>query len=288
MTEEAPAKVNLALFVGPTRADGRHELVTVFQGVGLLDHVTLEPGGLGAREDRVVCEGVEGDNLALTALRAFRERTGWRGAPVTLRIDKRIPVAAGMAGGSADAGAALRLAARAAGLDDDALLHEVAAGLGADVPAQVRPGRHLATGAGEVLEPLPPPRPYGVLVVPSEHALSTPAVFRECDRLGSPRTAGDLAERLAEVRAHAGALPARLCVNDLEPAAVSLCPPVGDTLAEVRATGARVAMVCGSGPTVIGLFATLQAARGAAAMLGDRHPRPVAVAPIRHTSGARP
>ena len=82
-----------------------------------------------------------------------------------LRIEKRIPVAAGMAGGSADAGAALRLVARAAGIDDDALLREIAAGLGADVAAQVRPRRYLATGAGERLTPLPPPAPYGVLVL---------------------------------------------------------------------------------------------------------------------------
>lgn len=279
MTEDAPAKINVCLLCGSTREDGRHELVTVFQAVGLCDRVTLRPGGLGAREDRVVCDGVAGENLALTALRAFRERTGWRGGPVTLEIDKRIPVAAGMAGGSADAGAALRLAARAAGLDDDAVLLEIAGGLGADVPAQVRPGRHLATGAGEHLQALPAPDPaYGVLVLPSAEALSTPAVFREADRLGLPRSPADLAERLREVRAAAGDLPAALCVNDLEPAARSLCPSIDEALEVARGAGAEVAMVSGSGPTVIGLFPTPGAARGAAVSLGGRTPRPVAVA----------
>ena len=113
--ELAPAKVNLGLTLGPTRADGRHELVTVMQPVDLCDRVRLLPTELGATSDEVHCPGVEGDNLAAAALRAFRERTGWTGAPVRLEIVKRIPVAAGMAGGSADAAAALRLAARAAG-----------------------------------------------------------------------------------------------------------------------------------------------------------------------------
>ena len=116
LSEQAPAKINLGLTLGPVREDGRHLLVTVMQPVALIDRVRLIPTVLGAGADEVLCAGVEGDNLALAALAAFRERTGWRGAPVRLEIDKRIPVAAGMAGGSADAGAALRLAARAAGI----------------------------------------------------------------------------------------------------------------------------------------------------------------------------
>ena len=137
--ESAPAKVNLCLYVGQTREDGRHELVSIFQPIALTDEVELEPGGLGSAMDRVICPGVEGENLAAVALRRFRERTGWNGGPVRIRIEKRIPIAAGMAGGSADAGAALRLVARAAGIEDDALLREIGAGLGADVAAQVRP-----------------------------------------------------------------------------------------------------------------------------------------------------
>jgi 4-diphosphocytidyl-2-C-methyl-D-erythritol kinase len=277
--DSAPAKVNLCLYLGPTRDDGRHELVTVFQPIGLADTVELTPAGLGAAADRVVCPGVEGENLATVALRRFRERTGWTGGPVRLTIEKRIPVAAGMAGGSADAGAALRLAARAAGISDDNLLREIAAGLGADVAAQVRPRRYLATGAGERLTPLPAPTPYGVLVLPSNDKLATADVYSEADRQGLPRSPEDLAARLREVSTAAADLPDRLIANDLEPAARALCPSIDEALLAARGVGARHALVCGSGPTVIGLFHDIQAARGAAARLTDRDPRPFAVAP---------
>jgi 4-diphosphocytidyl-2-C-methyl-D-erythritol kinase len=277
--ELAPAKVNLCLYVGPTREDGRHELVSVFQPIGLTDEVDLEPAGLGTATDRVHCPGVEGENLAAVALKRFRERTGWDGRPVRLRIEKRIPIAAGMAGGSADAGAALRLAARAAGLENDALLREIGAELGADVAAQVRPRRYLATGAGERLTPLPPPAPYGVLVLPSRDELATADVYREFDRQGLPRDPADLAARLREVSTAAADLPDELIVNDLEPAARALCPAIDEALATARQVGAHHALVCGSGPTVIGLFADLRGARGAAARLAERKPRPIAVSP---------
>jgi 4-diphosphocytidyl-2-C-methyl-D-erythritol kinase len=275
----APAKVNLCLYVGPTRDDGRHELVSIFQPIALTDEVELEPAGLGSAADRVICPGVNGENLAALALERFRERTGWDGRPVRLRIEKRIPIAAGMAGGSADAGAALRLVARAAGIDNDALLRAIGAELGADVAAQVRPRRYLATGAGERLTPLPPPAPYGVLVLPSRAELSTADVYREFDRLGLQRDAADLAARLRAVSTAAADLPDELIVNDLEPAARALCPEIDEALATARQVGAHHALVCGSGPTVIGLFGDLRGARGAAARLSARTPRPIAVAP---------
>jgi 4-diphosphocytidyl-2-C-methyl-D-erythritol kinase len=283
LREEAPAKLNLCLFLGPAREDGRHELVTLFQPVTLADRVRLEPAPLGAVADEVQCPGVEGDNLAAAALQAFRERTGWRGSPVRLVIDKRIPVAAGMAGGSADAAAALRLVARAAGVRDDALLRELAVGLGADVPAQVRPARCLATGAGERLEPLPDPPAFGVLVLRARAALATAAVFAEADRQRLGRTAAELAERRDAVRDAAadGLLPAPLAVNDLEPAAVALCPAVGDALAQARTARADQALVCGSGPTVVGLYADPAGARAAATMLAHRDPAPIAATPWR-------
>ncbi|MEY2533216.1 MAG: 4-diphosphocytidyl-2-C-methyl-D-erythritol kinase [bacterium] len=286
--EDAPAKLNLCLFLGPTRAgDGRHELVTVFQPLTLTDHVTLEPTALGATHDEIDCPGVPGpagDNLAAAALRAFRDRAGWRGPPVRVRIDKRIPVAAGMAGGSADAGAALRLAARAAGVDDDALLRDIGASLGADVPAQVRPARYLATGAGEVLEPLRETAGYGVLVLRAGGELSTAEVYRQADRMNLARSPADLRERLAAVRAHGADLPDELIVNDLEPAARALCPEIDDALAALRGAGADRALVCGSGPTVVGLFRRVEAARGAALALGGREPRPLVCEPWRTRS----
>lgn len=276
MIERAFAKINLSLFVGPTRADGRHELVTVFEPLELADTLTLAPAAGDA--DEVVCPGVEGPNLAARALAAFRAATGWDGAPVRIDIDKRIPIAAGMAGGSADAAAALRLARRASGLGDDALLHELATGLGADVPGQVRPRRVLATGAGEHLHELPQPAAAaGVLVLPCASGLSTPAVFAEADRLGLPRDAAALQDALDEVRAAADDPP---LVNELEPAARSLCPAIDGALEDARAAGAHHAMVSGSGPTVVGLFNDPAAAARAAASLEGRRPAPLAVATL--------
>jgi 4-diphosphocytidyl-2-C-methyl-D-erythritol kinase len=284
--EAAPAKLNVCLFLGPRRErDGRHELVTVFQPLTLADRVSLEPAPFGAGGDEVVCPGVPGPpeaNLAAVALKTFRARTNWAGSPVRLRIDKRIPVAAGLAGGSADAAAALRLAARAAGTGDEALLRAVAVGLGADVPAQVRPARYLATGAGEQLHALDGPRAaYALLVLPATEPLSTAAVYRRADEMGLGRDAGELRDRRDAVAAHGADLPDDLVVNDLEPAARALCPAIDDALVAVRGAGADRALVCGSGPTVAGLFRSVDAARAAAVALAGRDPRPILTAPWR-------
>lgn len=275
----APGKINVCLYLGPTRADGRHELVSVMQSVSLSDRVWLEVGDGGG--DSVECPGVEGDNLVTAAIARFRQVTGWDGEPIHIGIEKRIPVAAGMAGGSADAGAALRLLAHASGLGDPDELQAVAAELGADVPAQVRPGRVLATGAGEVLERVPGVARYAVLVVPAAEGLSTADVFREADRLGLPRDAAGLAAIRAEVEAALPDLPDALCVNELEPAALSLRPELGQTLDAVRAAGADVAMVSGSGPTVLGLFRDLDAGRAAV----DVFPGSVVARPVGPHAG---
>lgn len=149
----APGKTNLCLFLGPTRPDGLHELVSVIEPLSLADELMLEelpgaalvaaaPGvsdaGCAAGEDEVICAGVDGPNLAGEALAAYRAASGWDGGPQRLRIVKRVPVAAGMGGGSGDAAAALRLAAHAAGRPDDPLLARLAPQLGADVPSQDR------------------------------------------------------------------------------------------------------------------------------------------------------
>ena len=156
LTALAPGKVNLSLYVGAPREDGLHPLKSVVQSVSLADELTLEP--IPGEHDEVVCQGVDGPNLAAAALKAFREATGWDGPAQRLTIRKRVPVAAGMGGGSGDAAAALRLAAHAAGGADPALLMRLAAGLGADVSSQVVPGRTLMTGAGEHVTPLRRPR----------------------------------------------------------------------------------------------------------------------------------
>jgi 4-diphosphocytidyl-2-C-methyl-D-erythritol kinase len=289
----APAKINLGLFVGPARGDGKHELVTVMQSISLADELTLERAGTGVEGDEVVCPGVPGppgENLAAAALGAFREATGWDAPSLRLKIDKRIPVAAGLGGGSADAAAALRLARYASGLGDDRLLHELGAQLGADVPAQIVPGRWLATGAGDVLERLPDPNPewFGLLILSFGAELSTAAVYAEADRLGVGRPAAELEDRRGALRAAlelSAPVPAasELLENDLTQAAISLRPEIAAALEEVREAGAEIALVSGSGPTVVGLFGHangLGRAQRAAAGLASRLPAPVCATPV--------
>jgi 4-diphosphocytidyl-2-C-methyl-D-erythritol kinase len=263
----APAKINLGLFLGPTRTqDGRHELVTVMQSVSLADELTLELAPEGTPEDEVLCPPVPGlpaENLAGAALRTFRESTGWEVPSLRLSIAKRIPVAAGMGGGSADAAAALRLARYASGIGDEELLRELGAALGADVPAQISPGCWLASGAGERLDALPQPS-LVALVLPVDAELATSAVYAEADRLGLGRPREELAERHLELRAawsaparERGAVPpvaGELFHNDLQEAALALCPEIAHALSEAREAGAQLALVSGSGPTVVGLF----------------------------------
>lgn len=251
----ARAKINLCLFVGPRRPDGLHEVVTLMDSLDLCDDVTMAIGPPDLQHDEVVCPGVNGPNLAAAALAAFREQTSWDGPPVRLQIAKRIPVAGGMAGGSADAAAALRLAAEAAGLDDRRWLEDIAAGLGADVPSQVRGGLMLATGIGGRLRPLSDRLAYSVVVLPVGAELRAAEVYAEADRLGLGRDALDLARSLTRVQA---ALSAESVLdrvhNDLQDAARSLCPAIDDALEAALGSGADHAIVSGSGPTVLALF----------------------------------
>ena len=290
----APAKINLGLFLGPTRPDGRHELVSVMQSISLADELTLEAAP-EASTDEVLCPGVPGENLAARALASFRAATAWDGPPLRLTIQKHIPVAAGLGGGSADAAAALRLAHAASGLGDEGLLFVLASELGADVPAQVVPGRWLATGAGEVLETLPDPfSPFGVLVLPQMAALSTAEVYAAADRLGLPRETSVLQERRSALRAAfelGSALPAdsRLLDNDLQGAAIDLCPEIAPSLHRASEAGAEVALVSGSGPTVLGLFARangLARAERAAAGLAGLEPLPLTATSVDAGFGA--
>ena len=142
----APGKVNLTLCLGPTRADGRHELVTLVESLSLADELVLDTVEEAGVADEVVCPGVEGENLVARAIAALRER-GWDGPPVRIEVHKRIPVAAGLGGGSADAAAALRMAVELApGRPEEVMT--IAAALGADVPSQVVPGLVLGTARG--------------------------------------------------------------------------------------------------------------------------------------------
>jgi 4-diphosphocytidyl-2-C-methyl-D-erythritol kinase len=261
----APGKVNLCLYVGAPRADGRHPLVSVVQAVSLADELTLEPAAGAA--DEVVCPGVEGENLAGRALAAFRDATGWDAPPQRLAIRKRVPVAAGMGGGSSDAAATLRLAAHAAGGAPRELLLELAAALGGDVPALLEPGRTLMLDAGERVRRLAPAPPFALMILPSEHALSTADVYRHYDELGGARARAALAGLETRAGWPVG--------NDLQDAARSLCPSIDGALAAVAATGPDHALVSGSGPTVFGLYATLERAQAAARETGGIAAEPV-------------
>jgi 4-diphosphocytidyl-2-C-methyl-D-erythritol kinase len=262
MLVHAPAKLNLCLYLGPRRADGLHELCSLFEPLALADLIDVSE----AERDEVVCEGVEGENLVSRALAALRER-GWERQPLRVEIEKRVPVAAGLGGGSADAAAILRLAA-----GEVADLQGLAAELGADVPSQLQPSLALVRGAGERVEPLPQPALHAAVLLPDGGGLSTAAVFAEADRLGVGRGAEELEELAVPLReaAGAGASPLsypELLVNDLEAPARSLRPAIGAGLEALREAGAPVALLSGSGPTAVGLFPDLAAARAAAAAI---------------------
>jgi 4-diphosphocytidyl-2-C-methyl-D-erythritol kinase len=278
MAIRAPAKLNLCLYLGRRRDDGLHELRSLFCPLALADRIVVERARGGV--DEVVCSGVAGPNLAADALAALRAR-GWGSPPLRIEIDKRVPVAAGLGGGSADAAAVLRLAGAEVGD-----LAELAAGLGADVPSQLDPRFALVSGAGERVEPLPAPGEFGVVLIEGEEGLDTAAVYREADALGIGRE-GDELDRLAdELRAAAagGGSPLEyreLLVNDLERAAVSLRPEVGAALDALRGAGAGHVLVTGSGPTAVGIFDDVVAADAASAALSPRYADAIVSTPQR-------
>jgi 4-diphosphocytidyl-2-C-methyl-D-erythritol kinase len=274
MTLRAPAKLNLCLYLGPRRGDGKHELASLVVPLSLADRITVTESGA----DAVVCPGVEGPNLAARALAELRAR-GWRRPPLRIEIEKRIPVAAGLGGGSADAAAVLRLAR---GEVDG--VEEIAAELGADVPSQIHPTLAVMRGAGERTEELPRPGEFGVVLIPADDGLPTADVYAEADRLRlgrPPEELDELASRIAD-RAGSGRSPLEypeLLANDLEHAALSLRPEIREALDALRDAGAAAALVTGSGPTAYGLFEDLAAADRAATMLPPRWAGAIVTAP---------
>jgi 4-diphosphocytidyl-2-C-methyl-D-erythritol kinase len=271
--ESAPAKVNLVLQVGARRGDGLHDLASLFASLELVDVVEVEP----AERDEVVCPGVDGPNLAQAAVEALREAVSTL-PPLRVRIEKRIPVAAGLGGGSADAAAVLRAANRIAGdpLTGDEL-RTVGARLGADVPSQVEPRHALVTGAGEGVEPLGLPD-MTLVLVPSPDGLATKAVYAEADRIGSTRARLD-PDALRTLAGAPLAALAKAMENDLEAAALSLRPGLSRTLARLTEAGALAARISGSGPTAFGVFANATEAETAASLFSE-----ALVTPLRHTA----
>jgi len=277
--EAAPAKINLFLHVGPVEADGYHPLCSLVAFADVGDTLTLDPDGspgltvTGPFSGTLTGEtAAPGDNLVLRALSGLEATTGLQTSALSLTLDKRLPVAAGLGGGSADAGASLRLAARYLAPDlDRAVLHDVAAGIGADGPMCLASTPAWAEGRGEHLMPEPRlPTLHAVLVNPGVPS-PTGAVYGAYDRLGVGR-----ADRPAEpagwdAEAVIGWLAEQR--NDLEAPALLNTPAIGTALEAVRAEGqARLVRMSGSGATVFGLYADAAAAARAAGALAKACP----------------
>jgi 4-diphosphocytidyl-2-C-methyl-D-erythritol kinase len=256
VTVRAPAKLNLQLCVGPLRADGYHDLTTVFQAVSLYDELTVR------RADAlsVVVQGDTADgvptgssNLAVRAVQLLAEEAGL--APhVSLLLHKGIPVAGGCAGGSADAAAAL-VACDVLwdlGLTKDEL-SALGARLGSDVPFALHGGAALGTGRGERLSPVLGSGSYHWVLALSEDGLSTPEVYAELDREREsrpPRVGSEPSDVLAALRRGSAAALGKALANELQPAALALRPQLGRLLDAGLQLGALGGLVSGSGPTV--------------------------------------
>jgi 4-diphosphocytidyl-2-C-methyl-D-erythritol kinase len=267
LRETAFAKINLALHVRRRREDGYHELETLFAFVDDGDELFVEPAD--ADHLTITGEFAEGlscgpDNLVLRAL-VLARKLGSDAPPLSITLDKRLPVAAGLGGGSADAGALLRLILRHwPGTIDTASLTKASAALGADVPACIASETALATGIGEVLSLLQNADTAGlaVLLVNPGIAVATGPVFKAWDGLDR----GALAENdslLARTRANR---------NDLEAPALSICTEIDEVLTLLRAQLPLVSRMSGSGGTCFALFRSLDAMQSAAIRIADDHP----------------
>jgi len=264
---EALAKVNLSLRVMPRDPSGLHPLRSLMQSIEWADLLALRE----ADDDALVVRGLpvpeDETNLAWRALEAVRTAAR-RSAPAGLDLDKRIPVSAGLGGGSADAAAVLGLAAARYGLPESER-NILAPGLGADVPFCLVGGTCLVEGHGERVTPLPPLDGFVLAVVVPPFAVPTVAAFRRWDDLGGPEGT-PIAVRDLPTPLREGPPPA----NDLLAAAVSLVPELGDWLSELRRAWGQAALMSGSGPALFGFFASeSEAAEAAGVIPGARAAR---------------
>lgn len=266
LTTHAPAKINLSLEVLRRRADGYHEVTTVLQTISLADEITV------TRDDQIVLEctlpGLSGEhNLVLRAVRELRRRfPNAPGARIVLR--KRIPVAAGLGGGSSDAAAVLRALVSLWELpSSEAELHDIAAGLGSDVPFFQRSGTAWATGRGEQLEPLPPPVPLWLALIPHEPTL--PDKTRRLYAALSPIDfgTGQTTQKLVQCLRSGAPLDPDLFVNSFTAAAMRIFPGLRDCVQRVEQIANATPLVAGSGPTTFLLYRSEREARNAVASL---------------------
>lgn len=253
----APAKINLALGVGPLRQDGFHELATVFHAVSLVDEVIVTPGdGISVVVEGSETEGVpvDGSNLAVRAAQLLASRTGVA-TGARIRIRKGIPVAGGMAGGSADAAAALVAcdALWRTGLTREEL-GELAVRLGSDVPFSLFGGTAIGTGRGDRLTPVLARGDYHWVLALADYGLRTPEVFAELDRRRAGTVVADpqVPDRLMQALRTGDPVALSAClVNELQPVACALAPGLQRTLEAGRDAGALAGLVSGSGPTTV-------------------------------------
>jgi 4-diphosphocytidyl-2-C-methyl-D-erythritol kinase len=275
ITVRAAAKINLLLGVGAPRPDGFHTLVTVYQAISLYDDLVVQaPADLSVETE--VAHYIDaahlpaaGDNIVDRAAAALAAHHG-RAVGAQVRIDKSIPIAGGLAGGSADGAAALVALDRLHDLGtSDADLLALAAGLGSDVPFALVGGTALGEGHGEVVTPVDDAGSWWWVVVPSTNGMSTPAVYRHYDELrpDAPIVPDPPDKLLAALASgYAGQL-AEALHNDLERAAFDLRPDLAALVAKGLAAGALRGLVSGSGPTVVFLCASAGHARSVAGVL---------------------
>ncbi len=283
-----PAKINLSLGVGPAREDGFHALATVYQAIGLYDHLVVSD----ADDTSVTVQGHDGldltdvptdhTNIAARAARLLAAHHGIeRGVDIT--IDKGIPVAGGMAGGSADAAATLVACDHLWGLDTPReQLHELAAELGSDVPFLLDGGTAIGSSRGEVVTPVMTRGEYWWVVLESPLGLSTPAVYREFDALHRGVVVEDPEipdELIAALLNHDVDRLGAALVNDLQPAALRLRPELSHALERGRVESAAGAILSGSGPTCLFLCEGRSHAVHVAGALNAADLGPVSFAP---------
>ncbi len=280
----APAKINLCLLVGPRRKDGYHPVCSLMERVSLFDRISVIPGGGGLRLSGMDMPASE--NIVSRAVEALAQRTG-ASLGARIRIEKGIPMAAGLGGGSSDAAAVLQALndLAAPGLSREALMG-VAAAVGADAPFFLTEGPQLAEGSGEQLRSVEPLPSFHLVLVAPDTGLSTAEIYGLYDevagvtRSGFERRVDGLRRLLAGGDLELPGL-ARLLVNDLEPVAMELVPEIGEIKHGLLELGAAGALMSGSGSSVFGLFATAAEARRAVASLKRRFPRCWALRPLR-------
>lgn len=273
LAEAAPAKINLALHVTGRRGDGYHliESLAVFTRFGdRLQVSAAEEDGLTVSGRYAAGVPVDGRNLIAMARDALRKAAGSRNAfPVAIALEKNLPVASGIGGGSSDAAAALRLLARIWGLDIDAAeLAEIALSLGADVPMCLAAQPLMARGIGENVEPLPAVPSLGLVLVNPGVPVSTPQVFSALRR----RENEPLPALPARIDFHSLRNWLEATRNDLEAPAREIQPAVADALRALKRADAGFARMSGSGATCFGLYETGNVAKRAAAAIRARHP----------------